>query len=187
MTGRLLADQISIFDMDNLATRQASMCIEELRLKVSDVEFGYRVQGLAAHVLLRLDCEIEEVNRVGHPDIVAIRNGLEFRFEVEAEVVGTRSRQLTYADFASLVGLPGVVGYYALAISKPTPRWILVPAEHMVGRKPSPNVLLDALSDREFSNAWTYEYTNMLDVQCRRIARSSFAALRSRALKGRGL
>ena len=173
--------------MDDRATCQAADCIENLRLKVSSSEFGYRVQGLAAHVLLRLGCQIEEINRAGHPDIVATRAGQELRFEVETEVTGPRARQLTRDDFASLIDDSEVVGYFALAISYPNPRWILVPAKQLLGRRPSSNVLLDALSDQEFSKAWTYEYTNMLDAHCRRIVRSSFARLRSLALEGRGL
>lgn len=168
-------------------TFHASKCIENLRLNASHSEFGYKLQALAAHVLVRLDCRILEINRVGHPDIVASRDGLKFHFEVETEAGGPRYRQLTDDDFSSLVGLPGVIGYFALAISNPAPRWILVPAEHLVGRDPCSNVLLEALSDKEFSIAWTREYKNILDTECRRIARSSFAALRLRALAGRGL
>ena len=173
--------------MSDSAVRQASDCIENLRLSVSPAEFGYRVQALAAHVLLRLEYRVEEINRSGHPDVVATRGTEELRFEIEAEVVGSRPRQLTDDDFASLVEVSGAVGYFALAISYPTPRWILVPAERLVGRKPSSNVLLEALSDREFSDAWTNEYINLLNEECRRIRRTSFRTLRARALAGRGL
>ena len=173
--------------MDDRGARRASDCIEKLRLKVSSGEFGYRVQALAAHVLLRLGCQVEEINRAGHPDIVATWEGRELRFEIETEVTGPRNRQMTRDDFATLIDDSDVVGYFVLAISYPAPRWILVPAERLIGRKPSSNVLLEALSDREFSNAWTYEYTKMLGVECSRIVRFSFAMLRSRALEGRGL
>ena len=173
--------------MDNLAALQASDCIENLRLSISPVEFGYKVQALAAHVLLRLDYRVEEINRSGHPDIVATRGMEEHRFEVEAEVIGSRPRQLTADDFASLIKVSGTVGYFALAISFPTPRWILVPAERLVGRKPSFNVLLEALSDRDLSDAWTYEYINLLNEECSRVRRTSFGTLRTRALAGRGL
>ena len=173
--------------MNDLAALRASDCIETLRLSVSSAEFGYRVQALAAHVLLRLNCHVKEINRLGHPDIIATRGMEELHFEIEAEVAGPRPRQLTDADFASLVELSGVVGYFALAISFPTPRWILVPAERLVGRKPSSNVLLEALRDRDFSDAWTYEYINLLSEECRRVRRTSFGTLRTRALAGRGL
>ena len=173
--------------MDDAAALRAFNCIEDLRLSASPSEFGYKMQALAAHVLIRLNYRIEEINPSGHPDIVATR-GLEWlHFEVEAEVGGQRRRQLTAADFASLVEVPGVVGYFALAITFPTPRWILVPAERLVGRKPSLHVLLEALSDRGFSDAWTYEYVNMLNQECRRVRRTSFKALCTRAKAGRGL
>ena len=174
-------------DMDDLAAIQAYDCIENLLLSISPVEFGYRVQALAAHVLLRLEYRVEEINRSGHPDIVATRGMEELRFEIEAEVVGSRPRQLTAGDFASLTKVPGVTGYFALAISFPIPRWILVPAEQLVGRKPSSNVLLEALSDRDFSDAWTHEYIRLLNEECRRVTRGSFSALCARALAGRGL
>ena len=173
--------------MNDLATLQASDCVEDMRLSVSPSEFGYKVQALAAHVLLRLNYRVEEINQFGHPDIVATRDMEELRFEIEAEVSGPRPRQLTDDDFASLTDLSGAVGYFALAISLPTPRWIVVPAERLKDRKPSSNVLLEALSNRNFSDAWTFEYLNLLNDECRRIRRSSFATLCERALAGRGL
>ena len=173
--------------MNDPETFQASDSIENLRLSISPVEFGYRVQALAAHVLLRLEYRVEEINRSGHPDIVATRGMEELRFEIEAEVVGSHPRQLTDDDFASLIKVSGAIGYFALAISFPTPRWILVPAQRLVGRKPSSNVLLEALSDRDFSEAWTCEYISLLNEECRQIRGASFGTLRARALAGRGL
>ena len=173
--------------MHNQSVIQASDCIENVRLSVSCVEFGYKVQALAAHVLLRLNWRVIEINHSGHPDIVATRGMEELRFEIEAEVAGPRPRKLTGDDFASLIGLCGCVGYFALAVSFPTPRWIVVPAERLKHRKPSSNVLLEALSDREFSDAWTQEYTNLLNEECGRVTRASFRELCARALTGRGL
>lgn len=68
------------------------------------------MQALAAHVLLRLNCHVKKINQFGHPDIVAIKNSEELRFEVEAEVNRPRPRQLTKEDFASLIDLPGAIG-----------------------------------------------------------------------------
>ena len=134
-----------------------------------------------------LTVRVKEINRSGHPDIVATRGHEELRFEIEAEVVGSRPRHLKDDDFASLTNVSGTIGYFALAIRFPTPRWILVPAERLVGRKPSSNVLLEALSDRNLSEAWTYEYINLLSEECSRVGRSSFGSLCKRALAGRGL
>lgn len=173
--------------MNDAAVLQAADCLENLHLRTSSAEFGYKVQALAAHVLLRLNFGVDEVNRSGHPDIIATRGMDKLHVEVEAEVAGPRPRQLTTKDFGALTNLPGGVGYFALAISFPTPRWIVVPAERLRYRKPSSNVLLEALSDTDFSNAWTQAYISLLKDGCRQIGRTSFRELCERALSGRGL
>ena len=173
--------------MNDLVIQQATECVEQMRLSVEPSEFGYKVQALAAHVLLRLDCQVQEINQGGHPDIIATRGPEELRFEIEAEVSGSRPRQLTNEDFASLIVSSGAVGYYALAVNFPTPRWIVVPADRLKERRPSSNVLLEALSDRDISGAWTFEYLDLLHKECRRIRRASFATLCANAKAGRGL
>ena len=156
-----------------------------MSLMVSPGEFGFRVQGLAAHVLIGLGYRIHAVKESRHPDILASRNGQEFRFEVEAEVGRPRPRQLTDADFNSLVGIPGSIGYYALAIRFPAPYWVLVPARKMIGRPPMPNILLEALSDEEYSAEWTREYVKLLEGGCPRIRLAKFDDLKHMALNGR--
>lgn len=173
--------------MNDVADRQAADCIEGLRLSVEPSEFGFKVQALAAHVLLRLNFGVDEVNQSGHPDIVATRGTDKLHIEVEAEVASPRPRQLKKADFDALTDLPMGAGYFALAISFPTPRWIVVPAERLKHRGPCSNVLLEALSDSELSKDWTYAYIDLLNQECRRIRRSSFRDLCVRALSGRGL
>ncbi len=166
----------------------SSECIERIRSSISFAEFGYKVQALAAHVLLRLGYQIYAVNSSGHPDIAATKNGREFRFEVEAEVAGPRPRKLTGPDFDSLIGGPNLTGFYALAISFPTPYWVLVPASKLVDRKiPSTNILLEALSDKEYSAEWTREYIWLLQNMCRQIRLSPFHQLSQMALEGRPL
>ena len=170
------------------ARPDAIECIERVRSDISAVEFGYKIQAVAAHVLLRLGYRIEAVNRAGHPDIVAIRGGREFRFEVEAEAFDPRPRQLTAADLASLTEAPNVVGYYALAISCPKPYWVLVPASILACRtRPSANMLLEALSDKEYSAEWTREYVGLLQDACRQISLASFSDLCRMALRGQRL
>ena len=173
--------------MNDLGALKAANCLENLRLSVSSTEFGYKVQALAAHVLLRLNFKVEEVNRSGHPDIVATRGIDRLHFEIEAEVAGPRPRKLTEDDFSALTELSGGIGYFALAVSFPTPRWIVVQADRLKHRKRSSNVvLLEALSDKEFSKAWTCAYIELLRQDCCRIRRSSFRKLCERATSGRG-
>ena len=170
------------------ARPDASECIERIRSSVSAVEFGYKIQALAAHVLLRLDYQIDAINRSGYPDIVAARNGREFRFEVEAEAFGPRPRQLTAADLASLTEAPNIVGYYALAISFPKPYWVLVAASVLARKtRPAPNILLEALSDKECSAEWTRAYVGLLQDRYRQIKLATFSDLRQMALEGRRL
>ena len=174
--------------MNNCAVSGASECIERIRSGISPAKFGYKIQALAAHVLLRLSYRVDEVNHSGHPDIVATKDGREFRFEVEAEVTGPQPRRLTEADLDSLTKAPDVVGYYALAISFPTPYWVLVSASRLVNRNfPSSNMLLEALSDKAYSAEWTYEYVRLLHSACRQIKLASFSDLSQMALAGHGL
>ena len=123
----------------------ATECIDRIRSDLSESAFGFKVQALAGHVLLRLGYQIVEINSSGHPDIVARRDGKTFCFEVEAEVSAPRLRKLTDADFASLMNASGVTGYYALAIRVPKPRWVVVPAAKLSRRvRGSPKALLEA-------------------------------------------
>lgn len=160
-----------------------------MRAGATATAFGYKMQALAAHVLLRLDYRIIEVKRAGHPDIVSVKDGREFRFEIEAEVAGPRARRLTSADFGALINNnSNAVGYFALAVSFPMPYWVLVPASKLIRRNlPSGNALLEALSNREYSEAWTQEYTALLQGSCREIRQASFKSLVQMALAGRRL
>ena len=150
--------------------------------------FGYKMQAVAAHILLRLNHRIVQVNRTGHPDIVSSRDGVEYRFEVEAEVGVRRKRLLTAADFAGLVGGQGVVGYFALAVSFPKAYWVLVPTETLDRRRTaSGNALLEALSDKELSKAWTQAHFALLEESGRVIRERPFEHLAQLALTGRPL
>ena len=169
-------------------TSDARDCIYRIRSASSEPEFGYKVQALAAHVLLRLGYRVNELNSSGHPDIVAIRDGMEVRIEVEAEISPYQARKLTEADFSGLVGQPRVVGYFALAVIDPCPGWIVVPAVKLEDRvRRYPRALLEALSLEEESTSWTVQYQRMLSDSCRHIEMASFSQLRRRALLGLGI
>ena len=167
---------------------RAGECLQRTLTGVTAPAFGYKIQAIAAHVLLGLDYRIVSVKRSGHPDIISFKDGKEFRFEIEAEVVGSYKRSLTEEDFDSLIRGPRVAGYFALAVNSPWPYWVVVPASELVHRKrPVGNAVLEALSDIEYSAAWTDEYTRLLQGSCREIRRASFARLRQMALDGHRL
>ena len=64
---------------------EAGKCLEILKDAVGLSEFGYRIQGLAAHVLLRLGAKVLQINSQGHPDIIAEAERGLIRIEVEAD------------------------------------------------------------------------------------------------------
>ena len=164
----------------------ASECIDDIRSRISAVEFGYKVQAIAAHVLLRLGYRVNAINQRGHPDVVAFKGGHEFRFEIEAEAGRPRPRRLTEADFATLMSVPDGFGYYALAVCIPAPKWILVRASKLVYRRYAvPNVLLEALSDMEYSEEWTSEYVSLLNESCDQIRKESFERLKAAVFRDR--
>lgn len=174
--------------MVKLGMQSAVECLERMRSNMSAAEFGYKMQAVAGHVLLKLGYRIQAINQLGHPDIVAVRGGAEYRFEVEAEFGKPRPRKLTDADLDSLTGLPNVIGYFALAISFPRPYWVLVPAEKLVGRDlPCPNILLEALSDEALSAEWTHQHLHLLQSACRQIRWASFSLLSEMAREGQHL
>ena len=165
----------------------AAECVRRIRADAGASAFGYKIQALAAHVLVRLGYGVTEVNSSGHPDIVAEKNGREYRFEVEAEIGEPRAHKLTERDFEALVAGGNTTGYFAMAASFPVPYWLLVPASKLVRRRTrARRALLEALGDGDFAEMWTRAYTALLHESCREIRRSSFRSLVEAALAGRG-
>ena len=164
----------------------ARACLDRLLLESDDKIFGFKMQAVAAHVLLRLGHEVFEVNRFGHPDIVSLKDGVEYRFEVEAEVGEHRKRILEPADFVGLTKT-GAVGYFALAVSFPRPYWVVVPVLELIRRGPSGNETLAALRDKLLSDAWTQSHLDLLGTSCSVVRKRSFEQLARRAVEGRAL
>ena len=183
--------QVDLNSSQNMASRTqravAAECLRRLRSRTSAGEFGYKIQALAAHVLLGLNHRVSAVKPTGHPDVISVKGRQEFRFEVEAEVIGVKKTMLTSSDFAGLLR-PGVAGYFALAVSFPRPFWVLVPARRLVRRnRPAGHALLKALSDKGFSSDWTREYVSLIGRSCRDVLDRSCDQLVQRATDGRAL
>ncbi len=165
----------------------ARACLDRLLLESDDKAFGFKMQAVAAHILLRLGHTVLEVKRVGHPDIITSKDGVEYRFEVEAEVRGHRKRKLEEADFVGL-NATDAVGYFALAVSFPRPYWVVVPIPELIDRRArSGNATLEALRDTCLSDAWTQKHLDLLARSCEVIRERSFEQLARRAKEGRAL
>lgn len=169
--------------------RVVGRCIEKLHTSCGPIELGYRIQGLAAHLLLAQGLKVVEVNPQGHPDIVAVGHKGVLRFEIEANTMGTGEHQLTEKDFASLKPqVPGDKGFFGVAICGPYPSWLIIDHARLVGRPtPAPLPVLRALSERELSAKWTALFNQLVCRHAEHIQDYSFALLREWALADRGL
>ena len=94
---------------------------------------------------------------------------------------------LTPSDFDGLTG-SHVEGYFAMAVSFPQPRWVLVPVQRLASREsPSGMALLRALRDKAFSSEWTNQYVSLICRSSRDVIDRSYDQLVQRAMDGRGL
>lgn len=151
-------------------------------------EFGYKMQAVIGHILLRRGFEIREINQSGHPDIVADLDGVRHVFEIEADTSSPKPKQLTRQDFESLLCDKATLGWYGRLVNLHTPYWILVPASKLVRRSRATSVsMLMALSDKEFSDACTSVYFEILNRSLNRIRESSFGRLSADAIRGQPL
>lgn len=86
---------------------EINLALEQLRGQCGDAEFGYRIQGVFAHVLIRQGYKILEVNAQGHPDIRA--RGHDREVLVQVKTVAHRSArsvvELSKEDAAGIAAL----------------------------------------------------------------------------------
>ena len=151
-------------------------------------EFGYKMQAVIGHILLRQGFEIREINQSGHPDIVAELDEVRHVFEIEADTSTPKPKQLTRQDFESLLCDTATLGWYGRLVNLHKPYWILVRASKLAHRSRATSVsMLMALSDREFSDSCTKTYFEILRRSMPRIQESSFGRLSSDAIRGQPL
>ena len=162
--------------------------LRSLRNDVGDIEFGYRAQGLFAHVLDRIGGSVVEVNNRGHPDIIAWLDGRLTRVEVEVASTGERSHVIK-ADDAEAVTPTGQdeQGYLAvLDIAEPV-RWAPIEYARMrsrLGRQPL--ATLHALAQRDLARACNDAFAEMIIAEAKRLRALTFSLLRQRVLRRSG-
>jgi hypothetical protein len=166
-------------------TRQAGRVLESLLAQVGPVEMGFRVQGLAAHMLLALGYRISEVNSSGHPDVVAQGTRGVVRVEVEADTRGIGVHLPKPEDLTALSPqTPGDRGYFAIAVCSPLPIWIVVESYKLVDRRFKLALpLLEALSDQVESETWSGLFEELVVQYGSRLGDFSFQWLARQALQ----
>ena len=161
--------------------------MEDLRLLVGDIEFGYRIQGLLAHVFMRLGATVIELNAQGHPDLVINLDG-RIPIEVEAAPTVIRSHTVKLEDIEAIKGLNDS-GYLAVLDCTLPIAWILLAHPRLKRQGPGPVslVTLWAMSDDGFSRACTDEFITLIIGIQDRLSNLTFHLLRRRALRGQAL
>jgi hypothetical protein len=158
-----------------------------LRQEVGDGEFGFRAQGLLAHVLLRLGARITVINAQGHPDIEALFGEQHLVIEVEITRLTGRDHVLKADDLASICPRArGMTGYLAILDCVLPVKWLLV--NHNRLRYRSLGVIslstVRAVSDKALSEECTREFAKLI-LECEdRLENLTFHLLAARALSG---
>jgi hypothetical protein len=166
--------------------------INALRQSVGDGEFGYRIQGYLAHVIIRIGGKIIDIKPQGHPDIIASLGGKTLLLQVKS--VHSKSRRREF--LVSTDDLEGIrphdlttIGYLAILDCTMPPSWIMVNYEKIKKQALSPVslVTLRAMADTKISYECTEEFVKLIANHQSNLHSLYFHVLCNRALKGEAL
>jgi len=166
--------------------------IDALRRSVGDSEFGYRIQGYFAHVIMRIGGKIIDIKPQGHPDLIASLGGKTLLLQVKS--VHSKSRRLQFLVGADdLEGIhphnPTTIGYLAILDCTMPPSWIMIDYERIKRHTLNPIsvVTLRALADTKLSQQCTEEFVRLIISHQSNLDSLYFHVLCNRALRGEGL
>lgn len=159
--------------------------LRRLRAEVGDIEFGYRAQGLFAHVLRSVGASVVEVKNRGHPDIVVWLRGRLTRVEVEIAPIGERFHVIKADDVKAVTPVElGSQGYLAvLDIAEPV-RWAPIEysrLRHRQGRQPL--AILHALADGRLARECNEAFADIVLANTEQLSALTFRLLRQRVLR----
>jgi hypothetical protein len=166
--------------------------LDSLRAGIGDSEFGYRMQGLFAHVLLELVYTITEVNQLGHPDIKSVKDGRTALFQVKSVNHHYAGCFLTISpdDIAGIrPSRPDEVGYFAVLDCAVPVSWV-VSGYNAIRRHETRFVSIETIrasADLELSNESTEVFAELLMRHKDNLHLLTFRVLRHRALRGEQL
>ena len=171
---------------------KASRVLGALRQSMSESEFGYRAQGLLAHVLIRLGGRIIDIKPQGHPDIVASLGAQTMFLQVKSVQAWARRRGFVLG-LDDLEGIrpsdSATSGYLALLDCAPPISWILVCYDRLrrQGLRPLHLATLYAMANRKLSSEFTEEFVKLIADHQSCLRNINFHVLCSRALMGDAL
>lgn len=154
--------------------------------KVGPIEFGYWMQGIAAHILLKIGFNILEINSSGHPDILGFLNGARMSFEIETDSSGKGLHSLTVPDIRGLRPPSSLDnGYYALLKATIRPEWIILSYERCTKLTQHLQIpVIETYSDRNLSELWTNTLIRIILDNKGSIFTFNYSKLKEMALKG---
>lgn len=166
--------------------------LDTIREEVGESEFGYRVQGLLAHVFLRLGGRIIAIKAQGHPDIIVNFGSRTLLLQAKS-IHGKIRRQKFVIAADDLEGIRSFnaneVGYLAVLDCALPPSWILVNYHKLLRQQliPIHMITLKAMSDRQLSFECTEEFVKLVIRHQNHLRNLNFHILCSRAIKGEAL
>jgi len=188
MSKGLIEKEVHILNIKHYDYKVYSI-LHGLRENVGDSDFGLRIQGLFAHVLIRIGIKIIDVNSQGHPDIVGEVENRRIRIEVEAAVERGRKRIIKEDDIEAIKpNNKNENGYFAVLDCGLPPKWLLIDYQRLKWRifESLPIITLKSLSDKDFSSRCTEQFFNLV-LNTKRLYGLTFTILRAKALKGEEL
>ena len=168
---------------------QVKDVLDGLRTEFGDSDFGYRVQALFAHTLLRLRAVVQEINYQGHPDIQAGLDGQSLLLQVKS-VSHTSAPCSLMVHQADLAGIrpssDRQTGYFAILDCAAPPAWIMVEYHDIARHRTQPVNMetLRACANRDFSRECTDEFTDMVLANKDKLHLLNYRTLCRRALRG---
>lgn len=166
--------------------------LDDLRRYVGESEFGYRAQGLLAHVLLRIGCKVVSINPQGHPDIVAKLGSQTLLLQAKS-IHGKVRRKGFTLEAEDLEGIhpknDNTTGYLAVLDCILPISWILVDYTRLIRQvlRPTHIISLYAMRNKDLSLECTEEFIELVIKHQSHIRNLYFHILSSRALRGEPL
>jgi len=162
--------------------------LDALRAEYGDSEFGYRMQGFFAHVLVRLGAVVIEVNAQGHPDIKAHMADELLLVQVKSAQHAYTSSvfQLSITDLEGITCREGARGYLAYLDCAEPVSWYLVDsvtARQFLNR-PVPVAAIRGAQDRQLSEECSNEFVDAILSAKDRLSLLTFRLLAQRAIAG---
>lgn len=168
---------------------QVKHVLDGLRAEFGDSDFGYRVQALFAHVLLRLGAGVREINQQGHPDIRAELNGQLHLIQVKS-ISHSNVPCSIVVEQADLAGIKPTsvreAGCYAILDCANPPSWVIVDYLDMERHSTRPVNMetVRACANQKLSRECSDEFTDIVLANKTHLHLLKYRTLCDRALRG---